>query len=169
MTVVATSLRGAGLLFPVPSSNAVSGDATAIRASVQDAWSPLADSLAISHTAAVAIAGLNRAAGIANSPNWDGYGARPIDRRAYGAALRFLQALPTTTPVPDVSVDPDGEVDVLWHVRPTETFSVSVGPAGRLTYAGLFGDTQSYGTEWFGNEIPQTILLNLSRVVAAKP
>jgi hypothetical protein len=169
MTVVATSLRGAGLLFPLPSSNAVSVDATTIRTSVQDAWGPLADSLAISHMAAAAIASLNRAAEAAGAENWDGYGARPIDRRAYGAALGFLQALPTTTPIPDVSVDPDGEVDVLWHVGPTETFSVSIGPAGRLTYAGLFGDAQSYGTEWFGNEIPQAVLLNLSRIVGAKP
>ncbi|MGB7218158.1 MAG: hypothetical protein WBD07_05070 [Vicinamibacterales bacterium] len=101
--------------------------------------------------------------------NWDGYGARPLDRRAYLAALRFLQALPTTTPVPDVSVDPDGEVDVLWYISPTRTLSVSIGPAGRLTYAALFGDTRSYGTEWFVNEIPQAILLNLSLVIGARP
>ena len=68
-----------------------------------------------------------------------------------------------------MSVDPDGEVDVLWHVSPTRTVSVGIGPAGRLTYAALFGDAQSYGTEWFVNEIPQAVLVNLSRVIGARP
>lgn len=164
MTVVATSLKGAGLLFPTPSSNAVSSAAGTLRQSVQNAWELLANSLAVSHTAAAAITELKRASQMAREANWDGYGARPFDQRAYEAAILFLQALPTTTPVPDVSVDPDGEIDVLWHIDPRKTFSVSIGRAGRLTYSGLYGDAQSYGTEWFFHEIPQAILLNLSRV-----
>jgi hypothetical protein len=164
MTVVAASLKGSGLLSPAPSSNAVSSEAGAVRRIIEDAWQLLADSLSVSNTASAAIGELKQASELARTANWDGYGARPIDRRAYEAAIRFLQALPTTTPVPDVGVDPDGEVDVLWHVDPRTTFSVSIGPLGRLTYSGLYGDVQSYGTEWFFNEIPQAILLNLSRI-----
>jgi hypothetical protein len=164
MTVLATSLKGSGLLLPTPSSNAVSNDAGTLRRFVEDAWELLADSLAVSNTASAGIGELNRASEMARAANWDGYGARPLDQRAYAAAVRFLQALPTTTPVPDVGVDPDGEVDVMWHVEPRRTFSVSIGPSGRLTYSGLYGDAQSYGAEWFLNEIPKAILLNLARI-----
>src|SRR5262245_935156 len=138
MTVVATSLKGAGLLFPTPSSNAVSSDARTLRRFVDDAWELLADSLALSNTASAAIGELKRASQMARSVNWDGYGARPLDQQTFETAARFLQALPTTMPVPDVSVDPDGEVDVLWHIEPRRTFSVSIGPYGRLTYSGLY-------------------------------
>jgi hypothetical protein len=165
MTVVAASLKRGGLLFPLPSSNAVSGDAGTLRRLVESTRAALAESLAVRNTAEEAIRELRIVIGQASKPNWDGYGARAIDERAYEHAIRFLQALPTTTPVPDVSVDPDGEIDLLWHVDSRKTFSVSVGPNGRLTYSGLFGDSQSYGTEWFFNELPQPILLNLARVV----
>jgi hypothetical protein len=167
MTVVATSLKGSGLLFPTPSSNAVSGEADTVRRLIEDAWELLADSLAVSNTTSAAISELKRASQMAQAANWDGYGAKPLDPRAYEAAVQFLCALPTTTPIPDVSVDPDGEVDVLWHTDPRRTFSVSIGPSGRLTYSGLFGDAQSFGTEWFLNEIPRAILLNLSRITHA--
>jgi hypothetical protein len=102
---------------------------------------------------------------VAAAPNWDGYGASPLDPRSAEQAVRFIQALPTTVPVPDVSVDPDGEVDLLWQLDPTRTISVSVGPNGRLTYAALMGMAQSYGTEWLANEIPQPILDSLTRVL----
>ena len=165
MTVIAASLERGGLLFPTPSSNAVSPAAGTLRRLVESTRAALADSLAVRNTAEEAIRELRRVIGQASKPNWEGYGARAIDERAYEHAIRFLQALPTTTPVPDVSVDPDGEIDLLWHVDSRKTFSVSVGPNGRLTYSGLFEDNQSYGTEWFFYELPQPILLNLARMV----
>jgi hypothetical protein len=82
-------------------------------------------------------------------------------------AAKFIQALPTTVPVPDVSADPDGEVDLLWQMEPMRTISVSVGPNGRLTYAALIGTAQIYGTEWLSDEIPQPILDSLTRVLAS--
>ena len=165
MTVVAWSLTRGGLLFPLPSSSSYSVGAQTLDTSVYEAWKGLAESLAVSRTAETAIRELRRVRQEASTANWDGYGARPLDQRAYDQALRFIQALPTTTPIPDVSADPDGEVDVMWHFDPKKTFSVSIGPNGRLTYSGLFGDCQTYGTEWLSNEIPQPILLNLARVV----
>lgn len=165
MTVLAASIKRGGLLMPVQSSSAYGGVARILAEELQNAWGALAESLAVRKTTVAAISELRQAQALASKANWDGYGARPLDQRAYVHAVRFLQALPTTTPIPDVSVDPDGEIDVLWHVNSKRTFSVSVGPSGRLTYSGLFGDTQSFGTEWLSNEIPQTILLSLSRVL----
>jgi hypothetical protein len=165
MTVVAGSVKRGGLLSPLVPSAGVGPDARAMQDIVHTAWGTLATSLALRRTAETAIAELTKALVIASRPNWDGYGALPADRGAAAQAIRFLQALPTTLPAPDVSVDPDGEIDVLWHVEATRTLSVSVARSGKLTYSALLGGAQSYGTEWFSNEIPQPILYSLSRVL----
>jgi len=165
MTVLVASLQGGGILFPSIPSAGVSPDADRLKASIQDTWEDLASSIALRGAVETAIGELWRAREEASSPNWDGYGALPMNAQSFQQALTFLRALPTTTPTPSVSVDPDGEVDLLWHETPTRTLSVSIGPKGRLTYAAMLGGAQSYGTEWLANEIPQPILNNLSRVL----
>jgi hypothetical protein len=165
MTLLAAPVRRGGLLFPLPPSDGISSAAADLRNIVQMALSELARSIAIRRTAEAAIVELGNLQRIAAESNWDGYGALPLDRQSAEQAVKFLQALPTTVPVPDVSADPDGEVDLLWQVDPTRTISVSVGPTGRLSYAALMGTAQSYGTEWLANEIPQPILDTLARVL----
>jgi len=165
MTVLAAPVKRGGLLFPLPPSDGVSPAAAGLREIIQEALSVLAMSIAVRRTAEASIVELRRLQRVAAEPNWDGYGALALDPRSAEQALRFIQALPTTVPVPDVSADPDGEVDLLWQLDPTRTISVSVGPNGRLTYAALMGTAQSYGTEWLANEIPQPILDSLTRVL----
>jgi hypothetical protein len=167
MTVLAAPVKRGGLLYPLPPSDGISPAAELLRHLIEGARSELATSIAISRTAETAIAGLKRLLRIAAKPNWDGYGALPLDPRSAEQALRFIQALPTTVPTPDVSADPDGEVDLLWQLEPTRTISVSVGPNGKLTYAALMGTAQAYGTEWLSNEIPQPILESLTRILHA--
>lgn len=166
--IVSQALKLGGLLLPLSSSNAISKDALTLDDLIDEAWNDLAKSLSVRKTAESAIRELRRVRQEASVPNWDGYGGRQIDARAYCQAIRFLQALPTTTPVPDVAVDPDGEVDVTWHFGSRNTFTVSIGPTGRLSYSGLYGISQSFGTEWLTtNEIPRTIVENLARLVQA--
>ena len=168
MTVLAAPVKRGGLLFPLPPSSGISPAADELRDIIQQALDSLAMSIAVRRTAETAISELRRLQQEASKPNWDGYGALPLDLRSAEQALKFIQALPTTVPVPDVSADPDGEVDLLWQLDPTRTISVSVGPNGKLTYAALIGTAQSYGTEWLSNEIPQPILDGLTRVLNAK-
>ncbi len=165
MTVVPASIKRGGILLPLAPSGGVSSDALTLESIISGTWRRLADSIAVRCTAESAIAELRRVQAVTSTRNWDGYGALPLDARAVDQAVRFFRALPTTAPVPEVSADPDGEVELMWHVDAKKTFSVSVGPSGRLTYAALLGDAQSYGTEWLSNEIPQSILNNLSRVL----
>ena len=165
MTVLAAPVKRGGLLFPLQASGGISPAAVELRSILQEVLSALAMSIAVCQTAEAAIAELQRLQCTAAEPNWDGCGALPLDPRSAEHALRFIQTLPTTVPVPDVSADPDGEVDLLWQLDPTRTISVSVGPNGRLTYAALMGTAQSYGTEWLANEIPQPILDGLTRVL----
>lgn len=167
MTVLAAPVKRGGLLFPLPPSGGTSPAAVMLWAKIQEAVVHLRKSIAVGRTAEKATAELRRLQSTAAKPNWDGYGALPLDPLSAEQALRFIQALPTTLPGPDVSADPDGEVDLLWQLDPTRTISVSVGPNGKLTYAALMGTAQSYGTEWLSNEIPRPILENLLRVLNA--
>ncbi|MDY7000561.1 MAG: hypothetical protein SVS15_02115 [Thermodesulfobacteriota bacterium] len=97
--------------------------------------------------------------------NWDGYGASPIVENSYLEALRFIEILPAFLPIPEVDVDPDGEVAFEWDMGRRKVFSVSVGGHNELSYAGLFGSSKSHGTEYFGDELPWVILYNIHRVL----
>jgi hypothetical protein len=49
-------------------------------------------------------------------PNWDGYGARVLDRSTLERALRVLvEIVPPSAPAPYVVPSPSGGVQVEWH------------------------------------------------------
>jgi hypothetical protein len=98
------------------------------------------------------------------SENWDGYGAQPVDPNSFNEAERFIRALPTTIPEPEIAVDPDGEISLEWYLEPRKVFSVSIGKRNEITYAGLYGLNKTYGREYFGDEIPKAVLDNLDRL-----
>jgi hypothetical protein len=105
--------------------------------------------------------------GECSEENWDGYGAEPIDERSFGNAYRFLLRLPSTIPEADVSVDPDGEVCLEWRGPSDSIFFLSIGPDGRLAYAGKFGSAETRGTEYFAGGLPESIMRNICRVASA--
>jgi len=98
--------------------------------------------------------------------NWDGYGAKAISRDSYRNAQLFSMTLPTTMPLPEVSVDPDGEVSFEWYRGPRMVFSLSIGAHNEINYAGLFGRNKVNGKEQFYDEIPKAILDNLDRLLS---
>jgi len=97
-------------------------------------------------------------------PGWDGYEATRASFESYLKAKRFIQQYPTSLPVPEVSIDPDGEISFEWFVAPNRVFSVSIGSDDELTYAGIFGASKTHGTEAFTDEIPKAILDNIRRL-----
>lgn len=107
---------------------------------------------------------LDTACAEAATPDWDGQGAKPVLEQTYRLASRFLAILPRNVPHPDVSIDPDGEVSMTWRRATKQFFSVSVGPNGRLSFAGIFGESNFHGTEYFLDEIPATVKAALIRV-----
>lgn len=113
----------------------------------------------------VAQRSLSCAATEALAGNWDGYGARAVDLMAVNHALRLLRHIPAGLPAPHVAIDPDGEVSFEWHREPRSVFSVSVGPDGQLSYAGLFGRSTVRGFEaYFAGDLPSEIRSGLRRV-----
>ena len=169
MTALATPTKRGGLLAPLVPSEGIGPDASTVAHRIEQICEHLWEALTLRRMTESAWIELAEAAQEAGVQNWDGYGARAIEPGAYQQAERFLSALPTTTPMPDVSVDPDGEVAVSWNLDSNWIFSVSIGPTGRLSYAGLFGTGRACGTEWFLNEIPEAVLDNIRTSSKASP
>lgn len=168
MTALAMSTKPGGLLAPLVPSRGIGPDASIVAESIEKVCQHLWEALTLRYVAESASLELEEVARAAAVANWDGYGARAVDPRAVQEAERFLNALPTTTPIPEVSVDPDGEVSISWNLDSNWVFSVSIGPTGRLRYAGLFGTSKAHGTEWFFDEIPEAILDNITRLFKAR-
>ncbi len=111
-----------------------------------------------------ALEALKSASEEASEDNWDGYGAQKVNAASLNKAQAFLFTLPTIIPLPEVSVDPDGDVSFTWQRSPRLVFSISVNKNGLLNYAGLFGRNKTHGTEDFVQAIPKTITDNLERL-----
>ncbi len=105
---------------------------------------------------------------MAGEQNWDGEGAQPVQAGARKHAIMLVGALPTGTPVPACSIDPDGELSLSWQGLDDYVFSVSVSGTGRLSYAGLFGDSDCYGTAWLAETVPAEITTHLDRLLSAR-
>lgn len=102
------------------------------------------------------------------TPNWDGYGAAPIDEESSALAYRFLESLGFGGPFPSVGADPDGEVSFEWYRGPRRTLSVSVSPVGELHFAAIVGASRLYGTEPFLGDCPPRLWEIVHQVLAGE-
>jgi len=96
---------------------------------------------------------------------WDGYGALPITQETYDEAVRFLSALPSWLPAPEIVPEPDGDIGFEWSFGNNRVLAASVDGTNRITYAGLLGTgNKAHGTEVFDGSIPQTLVEHISRI-----
>jgi len=163
-TALMTSSRRSGLIAWPVSSHGRSDSAQTIVRYYGAARQHLLDSMSLRSAAETALADLEKLRTDASAEGWDGYGACHIHGDAYYQARIFIQALPTTVPAPEISVDPDGEVAVDWLFGKGLRLSVSIGKRGRLTFASVLGNRALDGTEWLDNGIPSAILNELTAV-----
>lgn len=96
--------------------------------------------------------------------NWDGYAAKAVNEQSYKNAIRFILSLPSDTHIPEIYVDPDGEIAFEWYEGRRQVFSISVGSRNELSYAGLYGAANTYGIEYLYDYIPDTIIENINKV-----
>ena len=76
----------------------------------------------------------------------------------------FTKLLPSTFPVPEFGIDPDGEISLDWIRSRRSMLSISIGPNNTLNFAGKFGRAKVHGFEIFNGEIPDEIIRNLERL-----
>ena len=150
------------LAFPM--NRGVSEDAIALQRQATDLLEDFARSVTIGEFYRNTLQSLAKTAAECSVENWDGYGAKAIDGSSYLNAVCFSQLLPVNIPIPEIYVDPDGEVTFEWYTGPRQVFSISMGSSNELIYAGLFGANKTHGTEYLDDELPEMILDNIRRV-----
>lgn len=90
-----------------------------------------------------------------------------IDRETAAAALQFAVLLPRSLPAPEVAPEPDGEISFDWAGPSGKMFSVSVNRAGRLAYAGRYGDkSRVHGIEQISDGCSDEIIRGIGKTLA---
>jgi hypothetical protein len=83
----------------------------------------------------------------------------PVAARAVQQAAALVRALPEMLPLPEVAIDPDGDVSLDWVASQPRMFSVSVGETHGLAYAGIDGTDRGHGVAPFdGQRVPAPII-----------
>jgi hypothetical protein len=113
-----------------------------------------------------AIEALMGAIAEAREVGWDGYAAKPANPDSVGAAVRFLGHLPIDTPLPEVSVDVDGDIALEWERGPSQVFSVRASRDGTLFYSGLVGSSTFHGSEPLRESIPGAVARGIDRALS---
>lgn len=82
----------------------------------------------------------------------------------FARARRLLDTIPSGFPVPDIGLDPDGEVAFDW-IRPDRTMvSVSIGSEGDPSYAAGLVDGTAYGFLHWDDRFPVALTDLLRRL-----
>lgn len=93
--------------------------------------------------------------------------AEPISDLTCKETIDFLRKLPSSLPIPEVVLEPNGDLALEWFVSNYWSFLVGFSGKGIMTYAGLFGRGQkTYGTELISEAIPSSAVENIRRVLS---
>lgn len=153
----------------LPSSSAASGTTSkTINRYLEETRTAATE--AASSLPARAFAALARVARECASPGWDGYDAAPISQGTCDRTRAFLNELPIWMPAPDIVPEADGEIAIEWYVGPHQVFSISIGAAGPLHFAGLFGqEDELHGVKSFDGSIAQELVQHIEKLLRAPP
>ena len=73
----------------------------------------------------------------AGKPDWDGEDADPVTEDVIKAAEKVIDELPRDSGVPEISADPEGNVEFDWHLDNGTMFTVCIGQTGTVVISGL--------------------------------
>jgi hypothetical protein len=114
-------------------------------------------------------------------PDWDEAGSAAVLPRTIRYAAMLVECLaaivPSGTPAPHIVPERDGEISLSWHEDDDHIFSMSVGPHGKVNYAGQFGTEGAehgwqpirYDSRWALATSLERIARNIGRVADAAP
>jgi len=97
--------------------------------------------------------------------NWDGESAVAISNAAIIEVLKLINLIPESSiPMPEILPEPNGEIGLQWFKNKRHVFVVSLSGKQKMTYAGIFGDYKTHGTDYFGETLPTILIENLRRL-----
>ena len=109
-------------------------------------------------------ASLRRAVIDAKAESHEEDSSNPYNHSAWFSALKFVSDYPLELEEPtSVDVHPDGEFAFEWYESLRKMLIISVGKNGRLAYAGRFGLSRSFGTEFINDDFPRRITEEIKR------
>jgi hypothetical protein len=81
-------------------------------------------------------------------------GNESVDVRIFSRTRDLLDTLPHGFEIPEVGLDPDGEIALDWMRDDRTMVSLSVGASGALSYAARLRDRTAHGTIELGDGFP---------------
>jgi hypothetical protein len=163
MSCAAIAFEAPAGIFQSVNSDGVSNEANRVQELVHQACQDLLSSVSLGYSRETCRNQLIEVSQRATTKGWDGYDAAAVQPNAVINAYTFIDALPSNVPMPEVAVDPDGEISLDWFSASRRQFSVSVGANNVLSYAGLFGHDKVSGSERFQGTVPRGFLDYIKR------
>ena len=100
----------------------------------------------------------------ASGEDWDGYGAKPVSPVSIRRARAFIDLFPHNLELPEIFVDPHGEIWMEWQTDRRRVFAVTF-PADRIIgYTGLIGSHSFRGVIGYSYEIPESIISSVNHL-----
>lgn len=102
---------------------------------------------------------------LATDESWKlGDDENAISEEVRDTAIHFVESLPLGFPLPEVTAEPDGHINLEWYREPRRVVSVSIAPSNRLAWAALIGTESPRGIVRFIDTIPVILLDQIARV-----
>ena len=97
-----------------------------------------------------------------SSPDWDGYGAAPVDTGSIKYAKEFIDQLPSHISYPELTADPDGDLDMVW-IKNGYSLVVAIDKDGQIAWGGTYSDGSMHGDAQYKHCIPAELINILER------
>jgi hypothetical protein len=150
--------------------SAVSSEAESVRVNASTLVERAYRSVALYGSKALLISNLTALGEECREPNWDGYGAEPVNPSVLNSAMDLIESLPDDLPLPECSIEPDGCVSLDWMPAPYRTLSLSVSVTGRLPYAWVDGTDRGHAVaRLVDGLLPPRIITEIRRLVSYEP
>jgi hypothetical protein len=144
---------------------ALSDEASAIRGSALEVLEIVEASISLFGQKAAVISKIWAAFEEAGEDNWDGEGGQGMDVLSALRAADLIRALPDNFPLPEITVEPDGEISFDWIESRNRLFSLSVGTGDRLAFAWVDGSESGHGVARArGATVPSRILNEVAEI-----
>ena len=84
--------------------------------------------------------------------------AEAISTQTHVIARRLLELLPSDTPLPVISPEPDGQINFEWYRASRRLLTTSISGTGILYWAALMDSEDPRGSCQFADQFPPTLL-----------
>lgn len=91
------------------------------------------------------------------TPDWDGYGAKPVNETSIQYVLRFLNNLSSGISYPELAPEPTGDLTMVWRKKGYHLI-VGIDVSGQIAWGGTSPKGHVYGDATFDEEIPEVLI-----------